>query len=130
MNKLHFQKRTRSFFSMLRRKYRTGELTGPIQNRFGILSRNLHETLTNWRDFYPDLYTENGVHHDYGTPYNDPTFDSEFTNTEFLDCIYTLKCSKAPGFDNISNEDIMSLISPKKSLILALCSQNSVRFLV
>ena len=26
----------------------------------------------------------------------------------FLDCIYTLKRSKAPGFDNISNDDIMS----------------------
>jgi len=106
---------TRSLFSTLRRKYRTGELTEPIQNRYGILSRNLHETLRNWRNFYADLYTENGVHRSYGTSGSDPPLDSQFTNAEFLDCIYTLIRSKAPYFDNISNEDITSLIPDDSS---------------
>ena len=114
MLKLDFQKWTRSFFSILRKKYRTGELTGPVQNRFGIFSGNLHETLINQRDFYAYLYTENGEYRDYGTPESNPTLNSEFTNAEFLDCIYTLERSKAPGFDNISNED-MSLVPDDSS---------------
>ena len=114
MLKLDFQKWIRSFFSILRKKYRTGELTGPVQNRFGIFSGNLHETLRNQRDFYAYLYTENGEYRDYGTPDSNPTLNSEFTNAEFLDCIYTLARSKAPGFDNISNED-MSLVPDDSS---------------
>ena len=35
MNDLDFQKRTRSFLFELRKKYRIGEQTGPIQNRSG-----------------------------------------------------------------------------------------------
>ena len=56
MNDLDFQKLTRSFFFELRKKYRIGEQTGPIQNRSGTLSRNLPETLKHWSDFYAVRY--------------------------------------------------------------------------
>ena len=46
----------------------------------------------------------------YQTPDSDPILDCEFSNAEFLDCIYDLKTKKAPGFDNITNEDITSLL--------------------
>ena len=110
MNELDFQKRTRSFLSKLRKKYRTDEQSGPIINKFGILSRNLPETLKNWSDFYSELYADVESRRNYQTPDSDPSLDGEFTNAEFLDCLYALKRKKSPGFDNITNEDITSLL--------------------
>ena len=58
LNDLDFQKRTSTFFHELHLMYKAVELVGPIKNRFGILSRNLSETLENWTSFYSDLYTD------------------------------------------------------------------------
>ena len=110
MNELDFHKRTRAFFSELRKKYRTVELSGPIQNSFGILSRNLHETLKNWTEFYAELYTNIEVESNCQTRDEDPLLDKEFTHSEFLDSIYALKHHKAPGFDHITSEDIIYLL--------------------
>ena len=110
MNDLHFNKRTRAFFSVLRKKYRTFEHSGPIQDRFGTLSRNLPETLKNWADFYARLYTNTEVQVNHLTKDEDPNLDKEFTDLEFLDSIYALNSHKAPGFDHITSEDIISLL--------------------
>ena len=110
MNNLDFQKRTRSFFVELRRKYRTAELVGPIENSSGTLSRNLSETLKNWSNFYSKLYAEVPMHFEKHTPDDDPDLDQDLTLSEFLDSVYDLKSHKAPGADHITTEDIKSLI--------------------
>ena len=110
MNNLDFQRRTRMFFSEVRRKYRPTELFGPIQNSSGSLSRNLTETLKNWSDFYSKLYTDRELQFSYETPDDDPELDKELTHAEFLECIYALKHHKAPGSDHITSEDITCLI--------------------
>ena len=110
LNELDFQKRTRSFFFELSKKYRVDGQTGLIQNQSGTLSRNLPETLKHWSDFYAELYTGVELRRNYQTLNSDPILDCEFSNVEFLDCIYDLKRNRAPGFENITNEDITSLL--------------------
>ena len=110
MNELDFQKRTRLFFLNLRRKHKPKETFGSINNRFGIPSRNLSETLRNWCDFYRNLYRDTDEKIDFPTPDENPNLDRDFSLSEYLDQIYLLKRNKAPGFDNLVNEDIISLV--------------------
>ena len=110
MDYMDFQKRTRAFFSELRKKYKPVELSGPIKNRHGTLSRNLDETLKNWTNFYAKLYSNSFVRYNYHTPDENPSLDKDFTLAEFLDSIYSLNHHKAPGSDHITNEDITFLL--------------------
>ena len=56
LNVLDFSKRTREFFSELRRRHNVTQKAGSIVNSSGILSKNFHETLKNWTEYYKKLY--------------------------------------------------------------------------
>ena len=58
LNKLNYQRATRSFFSELKNRHKRPEIFGPIENSAGKISRSLVECLKNWSDFYSDLYKE------------------------------------------------------------------------
>ena len=58
LNKLNYQRATRSFFSEFKNRHRRPEVFGPIENSKGKISRSLVECLKNWSDFYSDLYKE------------------------------------------------------------------------
>ena len=110
MNDLDFQKRTRLFFSKLHRKFKPVEQVGPSIDKLGNLSRNLSETLKNWTDFYSELYSDRKLNLVDQTPDDDPELDQDLTHKEFLDSIYALKHHKAAGADQITSEDITTLI--------------------
>ena len=76
----------------------------------GSSSRTLAETLRNWGDFYTRPYEDTKPKGTYQTPDDDPLLDKDFTLSEFLDVIYSLKRHKAPGHDNITSEDIINLL--------------------
>ena len=113
MNDLDFQNRTRTFFSEIRRKYSNKEETGPIKNKQGTLSDNVNDTLKNWTEFYKDLYCDSFLPNKlpiFPTPDEDPILDQDLMLSEFVDIVYSLRNHKSPGFDNILNEDITSVI--------------------
>ena len=91
MNELDFQKRTRVFFTELRRKYKCTEMLGPILYSSGIVSRSLSETLKNWSDFYAQLYQDVEPKGIYQTPDEDPVLDKNNT----LMKIYDARISKS-----------------------------------
>ena len=99
---------------MLHRKYKAPELVVPIKDKSGTLSRNLDETLENWTKYYSELYKERKTQSDYRTSEYCPGLDHDFTQSEFLDSIYSLKYHKTPGADHITNDDIISFI-PQES---------------
>lgn len=106
MDSLDFNKRTRLFYSSLRKKQRIPEMVGPIQNKLGTLSTNLQETLNNWTEFYRELYSTKYTRSFFPTPNEDSILDGDFSFQEFLDILFVLKNYKAPGFDHITNEDM------------------------
>ena len=113
MNDLDFHRRTRAFFSEIRKKQKVKEEIGPICDRDGNLSDNLNDTLKNWSEYYKNLYSDNSLTQimpNFPTPDDDPLLDSDLTHSEFIEIIYSLKHHKSPGFDNILNEDITSTI--------------------
>ena len=102
MNDLDFRGRTRAFFSEIRKTHITREESGPICNRYGIISDNLDDTLRNWSEYYQDLYSINCKTHrlyNLPTPEQDSSLDKELTLEEFVTVIYSLKGHKSHGFD-------------------------------
>ena len=61
-----------------------------------------------WYHHFSNLHTDRTVGDDVGTNQNPVIYDEilnkPFTKDEFLKTLKTLKCGKASGFDNISNE--------------------------
>ena len=110
MDELDFQNRTRSFFNELRKKHNTHQKAGPIIDSSGNLSRNFDNTLKNWTKCYKNLYSCKDCSTFIPTSDEDDFLDSDITLPEFLDEIYILKRHKSPGYDGITNEDILSLI--------------------
>ena len=110
MNELDFHKRTRSFFSELRKRHNISQKARPIFDGSGNLSNNFDETLKNWTEYYKNLYFSSDPVVLFPTPDKDEFLDSDLELSEFLDEIYNLKCSKSPGYDGLTGEDLSSLI--------------------
>ena len=56
LNKMDYSRASRSFYAELKSKNSSSESFGPIRNRLGQLSTNLHDCLNNWASFYSKLY--------------------------------------------------------------------------
>ena len=110
MDELDFHNRTRSFFNELRRKHNIHQKSGPIIDSSGNLSSNFNDTLKNWTEYYKNLYFCKDSTIFTPTSDEDVFLDSDLNLSEFLDEIYTLKRHKSPGYDGLTNEDILSLI--------------------
>ena len=107
---MDYSRRIRTFFGELRRRQRETENFGPIIDSTGILSQNWTKCLENWANFYTSLYKEK-VPTSFNPPYrNNPILDAEFSIEEVILAINTLKDHKAPGEDNILNNDLTILL--------------------
>ena len=114
LNNLDYRKRTRTFFRELRSRLRNTENFGPIIDSSGNLSRNWTECLQNWANFYASLYKEK-VPNPFSPPYRkNPILDCEFSMEELILAVNTLKDYKAPGADNILNDDLTILLQIPK----------------
>ena len=56
MNTLDFSNRIRAFLPELCKRHNITQTAGPIADCNDILSKKLHETLTNWAEYYKKLY--------------------------------------------------------------------------
>ena len=93
MDNLDYCKRTRVFFSELRKKHNVHRKAGPIIDFSGALSKNFDETLANWAECYKKLYSCAEPLTSLPTPDNHPFLDWELELTEFINMYYSLKTS-------------------------------------
>ena len=122
LNKLNYQRATRSFFSELKNRHKRPEIFGPIENSAGKISRSLVECLKNWSDFYSDLYKEadNSMLLDFSTLPQLKKIDQQQLNDlnkdisleEVVHAAYTFKNYSSPGEDMILNRDLTCLFVP------------------
>ena len=110
LNTLDYSRRARTFFRELGRKQCDSENFGPISDGSGNLSLNWTECLENWASFYASLYKRKATSK-FDPPYRkNPDMDSEFSIEELILAVNTLKDYKAPGEDNILNDDFTILL--------------------
>ena len=122
LNKLNYQRATRSFFSELKNRNRNPEIFGPIENSAGEISRSLVECLKNWSDFYTVLYkgTDTCTLLDFTTFPHVKKIDQTQLNElnkdigpeEVVLATYTFKNYSSPGADMILNRDFTCLFVP------------------
>ena len=121
LDKLTYQRATRSFFSELRSRNHKSDEFGPIENSKGVISKSLPECLKNWVDFFRTLYTEvpqnsspvlNPLEYLKPTPENLSSLNKDITINELVLAINTLKDFSSPGEDKILNRDLTVLLVP------------------
>ena len=110
MDALDFNRRTRTFFSKLRQKNAHSETFCSITKKDGNLTKGLHETLQTWAQHYEDLYAGPTSPINFPKNLDDDPINEDFTLHEMIYTINTLKRNKSPGYDNITNDDIRSLL--------------------
>ena len=113
MNDLDFRNRTRDFFSEIRSRQKIREEVVPIWDSDRTLSVNLIGTLKNWSEYYKKLYASPSISvepYPLPTPGDHTDLDKDLSLTEFIDVIYSLKNYKSPGYDHITNEDIVAMV--------------------
>ena len=125
LNGLNFHKATRTFYSEINRKARKLEHFGPIVNKDRELSTSSTQCLTNWKEFYADLYKGPNKKHTHASARNtkiSPTprrstkahskdLDREIKMEEIVDAIFTLKADTAAGADSILSRDLIELMT-------------------
>ena len=90
MNDLDFYKRTRSFFSELRKRHNISQKARPIIDGSGNLSNNFDETLKNWTVYYKNLYFSSDPVVLFPTPDKNEFLERELELSEFLNEVYSL----------------------------------------
>ena len=111
LSKLHYKRRTRTFFMELRKTQNGTENFSPIKNSLGKLSTNWTESLENWASFYASLYSDTAPSSPLNPPYKkNDSLDEDFSIEELISAVDTLKEHKAPGTDNILGEDFLILL--------------------
>ena len=120
LNKLDYQKSTRSFFAELGSRKKGIEYYGPIMDTSGDLSTTLHGCLENWASYYSKLYkkTNNQLNADLAViqgntklgPKNLELLNEDITLHEIIHAINSLKDYSTPGDDMILSRDFTVLL--------------------
>ena len=120
LNKLDYQKSTRSFYAELSSKNKAFEYQGPIMDTSGDLSTTLQGCLENWATYYSKLYknTNNLQSCDVSTIQSNPTLslkntahlNDDITLQEIIHAINSLKDYSSPGDDMILSRDFTILL--------------------
>ena len=111
MDSHDFNRRTRTFFSLLKRKTVHSETFCAITDPQGNLTKDFSETLEAWALYYEALYSCDYSFFDFPKSLDkDEQLNGDITFQEMLRSIDSLKGHKAPGFDNITNDDIRSFL--------------------
>ena len=111
MDSHDFNRRTRTFFSLLKRKTKQSETFCPITDAQGNLTKGLYDTLDAWAGFYESLYKHDYSFCDFPKSLDkDEQLNDDLTFHEMLSTFNSLKGHKSPGFDNITNDDIRSFL--------------------
>ena len=111
MDSHDFNRRTRTFFSLLKRKTAHSETFCPINDFQGNLTKDLDETLEAWAQYYERLYKYDYSFFDFPKSLEkDEHLNGDLTFHEMLSTINSLKGHKSPGFDNITNDDIITFL--------------------
>ena len=87
LDKLTYQRATRSFFSELKSRKKNREGFGSIEKKKGDISRILNECLSNWEELYSELYKElKKFDFDFSRYPTPPKIDTGFEGIEQEDC--------------------------------------------
>lgn len=121
LDKLTYHHATRSFFSEILSKNKSLESFGPIENNQGKISGTVAECLSNWEEFYQDLYKKPvQLDIDWSLYPDTPKVEkTELANLneaikvdEVVHAINTFKDYRSPGADMIINRDLTILLHP------------------
>ena len=120
LNKLDYQKSTRSFYAELRSKNKAFEYYGPIMDAAGDLSTTLKGCLENWASYYSKLYKDTNRHINVELahkcefpilgPKNLALLNEDITLHEVIHAINSLKDYSTPGEDMILSRDLTLLL--------------------
>ena len=117
VNKLGYQRATRSFYAELSSKNLSREQVRPIRNKNGSLSTSLSECLNYWRSYYQDLYkcpvellNFNPKKNSSLNDRDRQTLNKEISREEGILAVDSLKDYSSPGTDQILNRDLTILL--------------------
>ena len=132
LNKMDYQRATRSFYAQLGSKNRAPEYLGSIKKDNGDLCTNLHDCLETWASFYSKLYSRK--RHFRGLKLmpdlRNPTLahkqtsqlNTDISLSDIILAINSLKDYCTPGNDMILNRDFTILLhmEPGKNAVIIL----------